>query len=259
MFADLTGKKAVVFGASQGIGRAIALAFANQGAQVAVFSRSEEKLHHLVTEMSGKNHRAIACDVGDLNNLKNKINNLLSDWKAIEILVCNTGGPKPGPITEANDEDFLNAFRDHVLVNSLAVKLLVPGMKRENYGRIINIISTSVKTPIPNLGVSNTIRAAVANWAKTLSMEVGQFGITVNNILPGYTRTPRLDALKKSTAQKQNKNETEIENAWKTAIPLGRIGEPEEIASAATFLASPEASYISGVNLPVDGGRTASL
>ena len=259
MFADLTGKKAIVFGASQGIGRAIAMAFANQGAQVAVVSRSEEKLQQLLKDMKGKNHRAIACDVGDLNNLKIKLTDLLSDWKAIEIVVCNAGGPKPGPITEANDDDFLSAFRDHVLANSLTVKLLLPGMKKEKYGRIINIISTSVKTPIPNLGVSNTIRAAVANWAKTLSLEVGQFGITVNNILPGYTRTPRLNSLLKSTAQKQDKNETEIENIWKAAIPLGRIGEPEEVASAATFLASPEASYISGINLPVDGGRTASL
>ncbi len=259
MFANLTGKKAVVFGASQGIGRAIALAFANQGAQVAVVSRSEEKLLQLVKEMKGKNHRALACDVGHLTNLKDKLNDLIADWKTIGILVCNTGGPKPGPVTDASDEDFLNAFREHVLVNSLTTKLLLPGMKKENYGRIINIISTSVKTPIPNLGVSNTVRAAVANWAKTLSMEVGQFGITVNNILPGYTRTPRLDSLLKSTAQKQNKNETEIENAWKNTIPLGRIGEPEEIASVATFLASPEASYISGINLPVDGGRTASL
>lgn len=259
MFANLTGKKAIVFGASQGIGRAIAINFANQGAQVAVVSRSEEKLHQLIKELKGKNHRAISCDVGDLGNLKTKITELLNDWKAIEIVVCNTGGPKPGPITEAADDEFLNAFRDHVLANSLAVKLLLPGMKKEKYGRIINIISTSVKTPIPNLGVSNTIRAAVANWAKTLSLEVGQFGITVNNILPGYTRTPRLESLLKSTAQKQEKNETEIENIWKATIPLGRIGEPEEIASAVTFLASPEASYISGINLPVDGGRTASL
>lgn len=259
MFANLTGKKAVVFGASQGIGRAIAVAFANQGAQVAVISRSEEKLHQLLKEMNGKDHRAISCDVSDLTDLKNKLNDLVNEWKTIEILVCNTGGPKPGPVTEANDEDFLNAFRDHVLVNSLAVKVLLPGMKKEKYGRIINIISTSVKTPIPNLGVSNTIRAAVANWAKTLSLEVGQFGVTVNNILPGYTYTPRLESLLKATAKKQNKSETEIENTWKAAIPIGRIGAPEEIASAATFLASPDASYISGINLPVDGGRTASL
>jgi 3-oxoacyl-[acyl-carrier protein] reductase len=259
MFASLAGKKAVVFGASQGIGRAIALSFAKQGAQVAVLSRSEEKLGELVKELEGKNHKAIPCDVSDLNNLKNKINDLLTEWKNVDIVVCNTGGPKPGPITEAADEEFLNAFRDHVLANSLTIKLLLPGMKKHKFGRIINIISTSVKTPIPNLGVSNTIRAAVANWAKTLSLEVGQFGVTVNNILPGYTKTPRLEALLKSTAQKQDKNESEIENIWKATIPMGRLGEPEEIANAATFLASPEASYISGINLPVDGGRTASL
>ncbi len=259
MFANLSGKKALVFGASQGIGRAIALAFAKQGAQVAVVARSEDKLATLIKELPGKNHKAIACDVGNLENLKSQISNLVSEWKSIEVLVCNSGGPKPGPITEAQDEDFVNAFREHVLVNSQVAKLLLPGMKESKYGRIINIISTSVKTPIPNLGVSNTIRAAVANWAKTLSLEVGIHNVTVNNVLPGFTKTPRLDVIKKNQAQKQNVDEAQIEKNWKNMIPMGRLAEPEEVANAVVFLASPEASYVSGINLPVDGGRTSSL
>ncbi len=259
MFANLTGKKAVVFGASQGIGRAIALGFAKQGAQVAVIARTEEKLQELVREMAGKSHKALACDVGDLKNLKEKILALLADWKNIDILVCNSGGPKPGPISEAKEEEFINAFRDHVLVNSLVTQLLLPGMKEARYGRIINIISTSVKTPIPNLGVSNTIRAAVANWAKTLSLEVGEFGITVNNILPGFTKTPRLDVIRKNQSAKLGVTETQVDETWKKMIPMGRLADPEEIANAAVFLASPEASYVSGINMPVDGGRTSAL
>lgn len=259
MFADLTGKKAIVFGASQGIGRAIALGFAKQGAQVAAISRSEEKLQSLLKEMSGKNNVAIACDVSDLKNLKDKISGLIAEWKNIDILVCNTGGPKPGPITEAKEEEFTNAFREHVLANSIVAQLVLPGMKKSNFGRIINIISTSVKTPIPNLGVSNTIRAAVANWAKTLSLEVGEFGITVNNILPGFTKTPRLEVIRKNQSASLGVSENQVDQTWKKMIPMGRLADPEEIANAAIFLASPEASYVSGINLPVDGGRTSSL
>ncbi len=184
---------------------------------------------------------------------------LLERLGAIQILVNNTAGPKPGPIVEAAEDAFLGAFQNHVLTASLLLRLLMPGMKSAGYGRVINIISTSVKQPIPNLGVSNTIRGAMASWAKTVSLEVAQFGITANNILPGYTSTPRLEALLQNAALKQGKSVDQVSAEWRALVPARRFAEPAEIAAAAAFLASPAASYINGINLPVDGGRTGSL
>ncbi len=178
---------------------------------------------------------------------------------SLRSIVCNTSGPPMGSLLDVGEEAFLQTFQNHVLVNSLLAQELVPRMRASGYGRIINIISTSVKAPIPQLGVSNTIRAAVANWAKTLSFEVGKWGITVNNVLPGYTETSRLQSLISARTQKLQKSEEEVRREWIEGIPLGRIGQPEEIAKAVAFLASPAAAYISGINLPVDGGRTTCL
>ncbi len=200
----------------------------------------------------------IAIDLSKTADIEKGIKEVLKKGP-IHILVCNSGGPASGPIVDAKGEDFVAAFQNHVVANQTMVQHLLSGMKESGYGRIINIISTSVKAPIPGLGVSNTIRAAVANWAKTLSLEVGKFGITVNNVLPGFTATERLDVLKQGATKKFGKTEKEVEQMWLDCIPLNRFAEPKEVASAVAFLASPAAAYISGINLPVDGGRTASL
>lgn len=183
---------------------------------------------------------------------------MVNETGPVSIWLNNTGGPKAGPLSEASPDEMERAFRGHVMSSQVILRTLLPGMKSVGYGRIINVLSTSVKIPIANLGVSNTIRAAMANWAKTLAAELGPSGITVNNILPGYTETPRLESLA-SGAAKNGKSEADVKQEWAAQIPLRRLGDPRETASAITFLASPAAAYISGVNLPVDGGRTGSL
>jgi 3-oxoacyl-[acyl-carrier protein] reductase len=173
--------------------------------------------------------------------------------------VNNTGGPPPGQAIDSSPDAFVHAFTSHLLCNHILVQALIDGMKKDNYGRIINVISTSVKVPIRGLGVSNTIRGAVASWAKTLSLELGPFGITVNNVLPGATMTGRLKSIIQANAEKSNKSMEEIKQAMIKEIPAGRISEPEEVASLIAFLASPAASYINGTSIPVDGGRTGSI
>lgn len=257
---DLTKKTALVCGASKGIGKAIAEKLAEANANIILLARTEEKLIETAKNLKGNgNHIFISSDIANLELIKVKINEYISKNGNIHILINNTGGPKAGPIEKAESDEFIEAFKNHVLSCSELSKLVLDGMKQENYGRIINIISTSVKIPIPNLGVSNTIRAAVASWSKTLSLEVAKFGITVNNVLPGYTETERLDILIENAAKNQNKTKEQVIDDWKNTIPSRRFASPEEIANAALFLASPLASYINGINLPVDGGRTGCL
>lgn len=257
---DLSGKTALVCGASQGIGQATAVQMAKLGARVVLLARNASNLTKTVRSMPRPDeHIVLAVDLTNRHELSNQLSLTLKHCGPIEILVCNSGGPKGGPLTEASDTDFLSAFENHVLANSLLVKMLLPGMDARAYGRIINIISTSVKAPIPNLGVSNTIRGAVASWAKTLASELGPRGITVNNILPGYTKTPRLEALLDAAADKRETARHIIESEWINSVPVRRFAESEEVAASVCFLASPIAGYINGINLPVDGGRTASL
>lgn len=257
---DLAGRTALVCGASQGIGAATAGLLAAQGARVIALARSQEALRSVVEGLPGEGHQILVCDVTDRALLKEKISTeIQAAGGAIEILVNNSGGPKGGPILEANEEEFAHAFSQHLLVNQLLAQLLVPGMKVRGYGRILNVISTSVKIPIPGLGVSNTVRWAVASWAKTLALEVAPYGITVNSVLPGYTRTQRLAALIKANADKRGVSEAVVTEEWIGATPARRFGEAEEVAAAIAFLASPAAAFITGVALPVDGGRTGSL
>lgn len=254
---ELSGKVALVCGASQGIGKAIAKALAASGCRVIGLSRSLEKLDCLLAELPGEGHQMLQADLSNRADLKQKVELLIQE--PIHILINNSGGPAPGPISEAKPDAFLKAFEQHILAASDLAQTLLPGMKKVGYGRILNIISTSVKVPIPNLGVSNTIRGAMANWAKTMSLEVASYGITVNNILPGFTKTPRLSNLLANRAAKEGKTEEEVAQSWFATIPARRFAEPEEVAAAALFLASPSAGYINGINLPVDGGRTGCL
>lgn len=250
---------ALVCGASQGIGEAAAHALAEMGCRVIAMARRETRLALVVQDLPGTGHHVLAADIGDRAGLIQKLSAIMEDMGPITILVNNTGGPKGGPIAEAQEDSFLTAFQNHILSAQALVKLLLPGMKERGFGRVVNVISTSVKAPIPNLGVSNTIRGAMANWAKTLSMEVAPFGITVNNVLPGYTDTPRLDALLEANAAKSGLDLAEVREQWRARVPARRFATPEETAAAVAFLASDQAGYITGINLPVDGGRTPSL
>jgi len=260
MELSLNEKHAVVCGASRGIGRAIAAVLADMGAVVTLVARDEAALRGVAAKLPGgtDRHAVKAVDLGDTEAVKRAFTAIAAAGP-VHVLVNNTGGPAAGPVYEAAPAEFENAFRQHVVAAQVAVQALAPGMRKAGYGRIVNIISTSVKEPIPGLGVSNTIRAAMAGWAKTLSRELAPQGITVNNLLPGFTSTERLDYLFRQRAEKSGKQVEEIEYAALAQVPAGRFARPEEIAWAVGFLASPQAAYISGINLPVDGGRMASL
>ena len=265
--SPLDGKRALVCGSTQGIGRACAIEFARLGAQVTLLARDATALDTVCEELaavSGKDgravrHESLRADFADPEAVGSVVRRHLEATGPVAILLNNTGGPPPGPIADAAPEAFEEAFAAHLICNQILAQLVVPGMRKIGFGRILNIISTSVKQPIPGLGVSNTIRGAVASWAKTLAGELAPFGITVNNILPGAIDTRRLRAIIRDKAREAGAAETEVERGMKSAIPIGRFGTPEELAAAAGFLASPAAGYITGVSLPVDGGRITGL
>jgi 3-oxoacyl-[acyl-carrier protein] reductase len=262
MNLDLTGKTALVCGSTQGIGLASAVELALLGANVTLIARNEEKLREAVEDLDtsmGQLHRYIVADFADHENVKEAIQSYLRLCPEVHILVNNTGGPSGGPIIDAEPDQFLKTFQMHVINNQFLAQAVVPSMKKAGYGRIVNIISTSVKQPIIGLGVSNTIRGAVASWSKTLSLELGQFGITSNNVLPGYTETARLDAVLEMRSKSQNKSREEVAKELQSSIPIRRFSEAKEVAAAVAFLCSPAAGSISGVSLAVDGGRTESM
>ncbi|MDT0558341.1 SDR family oxidoreductase [Ichthyenterobacterium sp. W332] len=260
MDLKLNNKYALVCGSTAGIGKATAMALAAEGVQVTLIARNEAKLKITLAELpQQRSHDYIVADFSDPADLEAKVSEYINTNHGFHILVNNTGGPKGGPIFYAEVSEFEQAFTQHLKCNHVLAQAVVTFMKSENYGRIINVISTSVKQPLDGLGVSNTIRGAVANWSKTLANELGQFGITVNNVLPGATGTERLAQIIKNKSAKTGKTEEEASNAMKSAVPAKRFAKPEEIANAITFLASEAAAYINGINLPVDGGRTKSL
>ena len=260
--SSLNGLNALICGGTSGIGKATALEFSNVGANVTLFARNEDKLGQTLSLLSNngsQDHQYLVGDFDDSKRIKQTIESHIGSGKQYHILINNCSGPKGGPIAKANPEEFVVGFNRHLICNHIIFQALHLGMKQFNYGRVINIISTSVKQPIPGLGVSNTIRGAVASWAKTLSFEVGVDDITVNNILPGFTDTERLGSLIKSKSQTENISIKDVENAMQSTVPIGRFGKPEETAKAIAFLASPAASYISGASLAVDGGRLSCI
>jgi 3-oxoacyl-[acyl-carrier protein] reductase len=261
MNLDLTNKTALVCGSTQGLGYASAVELALLGCRVVLMARNEDKLKETVKTLDsskGQQHQYLVADFADVDTVKIAIKDFIKN-NTVHILVNNTGGPAGGTALNAEAADFLAAFNNHLINNHNLTQAVVPGMKEAGFGRIINIISTSVKSPIAGLGVSNTIRAAVANWAKTLAGELGAFGITVNNVLPGFTKTVRADYVISSKAKAANITEEAVLKQLVAEIPAGRIGQPEEFGAAVAFLASPAAAYINGINLPVDGGRLGCL
>lgn len=262
MNLDLKGKRAMVCGSTQGIGQAAALELAQLGASIILVARNRNRLEETLNKLDqdqGQEHDIIVADFSKPSLLEDQVNAYFKHDKIVHILVNNTGGPPGGSIAEATNEAFEKAFNMHLVCNHILVKSVKTGMQNAGYGRIINVISTSVKQPLNGLGVSNTIRGAVANWAKTLANELGQFGITVNNVLPGATNTARLQAIIAAKAEKQNVSTEIVEKQMQSIIPAQRFAEAKEIANTIAFLATPAAAYINGINLPVDGGRTKCL
>lgn len=262
MDLSLRGQRALICGSTQGIGAATALEMAHLGASVTLLARNAEKLDDMLSRLdrsSGQEHRRIAVDLSETAALSDALLTSLGKSSPVSILVNNSGGPPPGAAHEADIAAFESAFRLHLLAFQTLVRAVVPGMKSAKHGRIINVISTSVKQPLPNLGVSNTIRGAVAQWSKTLANELGPYNITVNNVLPGATATERLSAIIRNKSQKTGITDEQASEEMKHEVPLRRFAAPEEIAYAIAFLAGPSGAYINGINLPVDGGRTGCL
>lgn len=258
----LSGKRAMVCGSTQGIGAAAAQELASLGAEIILVARREPALQEMLSSLSteqGQRHHYIVADFNEPDILKDKVAAFLSAQAPIHILINNTGGPSGGPILSADVEEFFRAYRMHLACNHILVQALVPGMREAAYGRILQVISISVKEPIPGLGVSNTTRGAVASWAKTLSSELGPYGITVNNILPGFTETQRLTSLMEVEAEKRGMTYESVVQEKQASIPAKRFAKAEEVAYLIAFLASPSASYINGVSIPIDGGRVKCI
>jgi 3-oxoacyl-[acyl-carrier protein] reductase len=258
---DLTGRHALVCGASKGIGRATALALAELGAELTVLARSADALEALLpalTERGCPAARALPADLDDRPALRSAIQDLITSHGAVHIVINNTGGPPGGPLAQATDDALLSAFQRHLLGAHCIMQLVLPGMAEAGYGRFIQVLSTSVREPIPNLGVSNLTRAAVASWAKTLSRELPP-GVTINNVLPGFTNTTRLGQLANGLMARTGKTHDEVQAGWLAQVPEGRLGRPEELAAVIAFLASPAAGFVRGATIPVDGGRLRSI
>jgi 3-oxoacyl-[acyl-carrier protein] reductase len=261
MNLSLEGKFAIICGSTQGIGLAIAEELALLGANCTLVARNEDVLKTAVLSLDialRQQHGYLVADFSKPDEVKKVIEAHVAKHP-VHILINNTGGPAAGPIIDATEDAFINTFNQHLICNHILAKAVVPSMQKEKYGRIINIISTSVKIPLKNLGVSNTIRGAVASWAKSMANELGQFNITVNNVLPGFTSTQRLSTLIENIAKKGNTLVDIVEKNMVEEVPMKRFADASEIAAVAAFLASPAASYVNGVSIPVDGGRTGSI
>jgi 3-oxoacyl-[acyl-carrier protein] reductase len=261
MDLSLQNKAAIVCGSTQGIGLASAIELSKLGATCILMARNEDALKKAIQQLDTsflQQHSYLVADFDQPETVRTAIGKFVAD-NPVHILINNSGGPASGPITEAKEEDFLNTFNRHLVCNHILAKAVISSMKKEGYGRIINIISTSVKIPLPNLGVSNTIRGAVASWAKTMANELGQYNITVNNVLPGATKTQRLETIISNNAGKKNIAIEAVEKEMMKEIPMKRFAVPQELANVIAFLASPAASYVNGVSIPVDGGRTGAI
>lgn len=261
MDLDLSGRHALICGASEGIGRAAAIELALLGASVTVLARREDALREVVSALDatrGQRHGVLVADVAQTFELHQAAATLAAE-RPVQILVNNTGGPPGGPLHAAEIAAFLDAFNKHLVANHTLVQALLPGMRAAHWGRIVNVVSTSVREPIAGLGVSNTTRGAVASWAKTLSRELAPEGITVNNVLPGFTETGRIGQIVRDRIAKDGSSEEQVRASMRAGVPAARFAEPSEVGAVIAFLCSPAAAYVNGVSLAVDGGRMASI
>jgi 3-oxoacyl-[acyl-carrier protein] reductase len=261
MKLDLSGRHALVCGGSDGIGRAAAIELAQLGAEVTLLARREDALQATLAMLpvrEGQHHRSLHGDVAQTAMLAQEVAALVAE-RPVHILVNNTGGPPGGPAHSAAIEAYLDAFNKHLVANHVLLQAVLPGMRASAWGRIVNVISTSVYEPIPNLGVSNTIRGAVASWAKTLSRELGGDGITVNNVLPGYTRTRRLEQILADRSAATGKDADDVASGMLASVPAGRFADAAEIGGVIAFLCTDAAAYVNGQSIAVDGGRMQSI
>mgnify|MGYP006130417501 FL=1 len=247
----LAGKHAIVCGASKGIGAAAAQMLAKAGAKITAVSRNPQDL---IATLSGSGHIAISLDLEN----QESIGEFISSIEECHILINNAAGPPGGPLLDNEVEDFLAPFKRHLYASHTLAKGIVPIMEKAGMGRIVNVISTSVREPIPNIGLSNTLRGAMASWSKSLSRELPSC-ITINNVLPGFTDTDRLGSLASSINAKTGKSIDEIHNGWMSQVPIGRLIDPLETGAAIAFLCMPISGGIRGVSLAVDGGRMRSI
>ena len=256
MKLKLTNRKILVMAASKGIGRATALGFHSCGARVAICSRSKEQLEKTAAEMPGC--LAITGDVSKPKDIDRIIGTVADEFDGIDILVNNAGGPPPGAFMDLDDEAWQKAVDLTLMSVVRATRLVLPHMQSQKWGRIINISSSGVKQPVPNLTLSNSIRMAVLGWAKTLANQVARDNVLVNTVCPGWTRTDRVKTILDEQSKASGKSIEEIADAIASMLPMGRIGEPEEIANLAVFLGSEAASFITGTAIQVDGGAVQS-
>jgi 3-oxoacyl-[acyl-carrier protein] reductase len=257
---SLSGKRALVLGASSGIGEACAMALASQRASVTVLARNEAKLQALCSQLKvagAMDAHAVACDMDDLTGFAGAIERIQKEQGPIHISVHNSGGPKSGPLLEKTEDDLLGTFRRHQLTAHLLVRLLVPGMRDAGYGRFLHVLSTAAKEPVPGLGLSSTVRAGMVGWIKAMADELPP-GVTINGVLPGYVDTDRLKELEQAIGQRTGQAPAAVRKSWIDGIPEGRLARPDELGAVVLFLASPMASYIRGVCVPVEGGRMRS-
>ena len=262
MDLGLEGKVAFVAAASKGLGRAVAEELAAEGASLVLCARNAETLNLVskqIAKTSGVSVLPVAADVSEAEEVAKAVQSGIEKFGRIDILVTNAGGPPSGRFDDLSREMWENATR--LTLNSVLelTRAVLPGMKERKWGRILNITSITVKQPVDNLMLSNSLRAAVTGFARTLANEVATHGITVNNILPGYTRTERVEELAKAAAEREGISAAEANAKWEAEIPMGRLGEPGEFAALAAFLVSERASYITGTSIPVDGGWIRSL